>query len=83
MIPVTLPQVVARCPETRTGDCWQSSGCARAQVAHELGRPVQDYTTETGWAPERCVYMISASEFRIAPAAPGPKVHEAQRGMSC
>ena len=82
MTPVTLPPTMARCPSTRTGDCWQASGCARAQAPHEIGRPVQDYTCETGWTPKACMYFLPVAACRVRAAAPTPTVHDAPWGFA-
>lgn len=82
--PVNLPLSVARCPDTRTEDCGQASGCAHALVAHLKGRPVQDFSIEakvvvSGRA--QCPRWMDASLFRRAPDAAVPVVHETPRGL--
>ena len=80
MTPVILPPTMARCPSTRTGDCWQASHCARAQAPQEINRPNQDYTQEKNWGPMVCLYFVPLSACKVT--ADGPTVHEAPKGFA-
>ena len=82
MNPVTLPPGAPRCPDARLGACHQAVHCARSLAAHDIGRPVKDYTGEPGWAAGACVFFLSASEHRTRLAAPAPTVHDAPRGFA-
>ena len=81
MNPVTLSPNEPRCPDARSGDCRQHSTCARALVAHDIGRPVRDYTGEFGWGPKVCAYFLQVEAYRLGVPMPGPRVHDAPQGM--
>ena len=81
MNPITLPLNMPRCPDARQGDCRQHSTCARALVAHDIGRPLRDYTGELGWTARVCAFYLPAAAYRDGPAAPSPTVHDAPRGL--
>lgn len=79
--PVSLPLAVARCPSTRTEPCSVAGECARA-LAAAAGRMSQDFSIEARGPGGACMHHLPADKFRSAPAAPGPKVHEAVRGIA-
>ena len=81
MNPVTLPPSMPRCPDARQGDCRQHNTCARALVAHTIGRPVRDYTGEMGWSATACAFYLPVAAFRPGAVVAGPTVHEAPRGL--
>ena len=82
MTPITLPAGHPRCPDARQGDCHQAGNCARALVAHDIGRPVRDYTCDMGWSARICIGLLLAAAYRIKPAAHLPTVHETPKGLA-
>ena len=82
MTPITLPAGYPRCPDAGQGDCHQAGTCARALVAHDIGRPVRDFSTESGWKAKACIFFLAASSFRPAAPVRQPTVHEAPRGLA-
>ena len=79
--PINLPISIARCPSTRTEPCSVADDCAHALVDGK-GRQVQDYSIEPRGVGGACMHHLPAHHFRRSPAAPGPTVHEAVRGIA-
>ena len=79
--PISLPIIAARCPSTRTEPCSVADDCARALVDGK-GRQVRDFSIEPRGIGGACLHHLPADKFRSAPAAAGPKVHEAVKGIA-
>ena len=81
--PVVLPIAEARCIPGR--HCHRSATCARALVAHDVGRPVEDFTVPQGypgqaWHAALCGGYLDAAKYRQAPQAERP-VRDYVRGL--
>lgn len=76
---VHLPTGQSRClPKAH---CAQATVCARWLAPARPGVPVTDYTTHGLFLQGKCLHHLPASEYRKAPAAPAPTVHEAPAGL--
>jgi hypothetical protein len=42
----------------------------------------QDFSIEPRGVNGACIYHLALSQFRQAPTAPGPRVHESVRGIA-
>lgn len=78
--PIKLPITVARCQSARTKDCGQAANCAKALVAHDKARPVQDYSIEPR-SMGVCEHYLPAEYFRSTADVAQRPAHEALKGM--
>lgn len=65
--PLILPIAEARCcaPACNRVEC-----CARRLVAHDRGRPVEDYSASQGWRPDGCRGFLLITAAMRQPAQP-------------
>lgn len=70
-----LPPGVARCPSTRIQPCARADECARGVALHEIGRPVNDFSTEPRMPGQACGWFLPIRYMGQTVAA--PKVHDA------
>lgn len=79
--PIVIPIGITHCPSTRTVPCSLADDCARAHP-DSARRMTQDFSIEPRGVNGACIYHLALSQFRQAPTAPGPRVHESVRGIA-